>query len=99
MIFNKNPPLARERQQADETCALDCQSDFTLAACTVAAALAGKYLPAMRKQLAQNLEVLVVNIFRLRPAEPALCLFTNIFFAFFTLVHVCLAFFKALRSH
>jgi hypothetical protein len=56
---------------------LDRPLDFPLACRTVPAALAREYLAAVSQELAEYLQILVINVVLAFSAEPALRLFTK----------------------
>jgi len=62
------------RQQTDISGTLNRSLDLSLAAGTIAAALAGIYLTAMGQKLLQRIDILVVNVFYALSAETALSL-------------------------
>jgi hypothetical protein len=64
--------LRSKRQKRHKPCVFYGPFDFALAAGTVAAALARIYLAAMRQQLLQGLDILVIHVFLAPPAKPAL---------------------------
>ena len=64
--------LCAKRQKRHKSCAFDCAFDLALTAGAIAAALARIYLAAMRQQLLQGLDVLVIHVFLTPPAKPAL---------------------------
>jgi hypothetical protein len=61
-----------KRQKGHKPCAFNGAFYLALAAGAVAAALAGIYLAAVRQQLAQRFDVLVIDVFLAAPAKPAL---------------------------
>jgi hypothetical protein len=64
--------LCAKRQKRHKSCAFDCAFDLALTAGAIAAALARINLAAMRQQLLQGLDILVIHILLAPPAEPAL---------------------------
>jgi len=65
-------PLIRERQQGHIPGALDSPFRLALTTGTVAAALARVYLAAIRQELLERFNILVVNVFHATPAKTAL---------------------------
>jgi hypothetical protein len=53
-----------------------------LTLCAIAAAFPGKYLPAIRQQLTESIDILVINIRPALSAKPALRLLANTHSAF-----------------
>ena len=70
-------PLRGKGQKGHKSCVFDGLFDLSLTAGTVAAALAGVYLAAMRQQLLQRLDIFIIDVLFAASAKPALCLLTR----------------------